>query len=170
MRGLDVSAWALVAAIAAAPLDLGVGPRGDIYVADPASGSIRRFGPAGEFLRQWGARGGSSRPFVALSGVVCDAAGNVYALDAGTARIQKFTPAGAFVAEWPVAPPRGTAGALRLARDPSGSFLQVIETASGRVTRYTLDGREVAPRAMDARPAVPAAEGRTWGEIRHRYR
>jgi sugar lactone lactonase YvrE len=105
------------------PYGIAVGPDGSVYVADASNQRIDKFGPAGRWMRSWGAdvvagggtgfeicteatscKGGVSYGpgggFNSPVGVAVDPSGNVYVVDSQMHRVQKFDSAGNFEAAW----------------------------------------------------------------------
>jgi DNA-binding beta-propeller fold protein YncE len=75
---------------------------GNLFVADEGNGVIQKFGPSGNFIKQWGQIGSDNGEFISLEEVRTDNQGNVYGVDFGdmddglSNRIQKFDNNGNF--------------------------------------------------------------------------
>lgn len=76
---------------------LGVTSDGTMFVADPATYAIRKYGSSGTLLTQWGSSGTGNGQFQEVTGMAVDSTGQVYVADAVSERIQTFTSGGAFV-------------------------------------------------------------------------
>jgi DNA-binding beta-propeller fold protein YncE len=84
---------------AADPQGVAVDPTGNFFVAEAATGRVRKYNAAGQFLFEFGSFGNDTASFQGLKGLTLDPAGNVYTLELAPflVRIQKFTAAGQFL-------------------------------------------------------------------------
>ena len=82
-----------------------VGPNGNIYVGDGHGGRsnsrIVKFNAQGEYLTEWGGRGGGPGQFDVPHALAFDSAGRLFVGDRGNNRVQIFDQQGNFIAEWP---------------------------------------------------------------------
>jgi hypothetical protein len=151
------------------PVDVAVGPSGDIYVADlgrrDADGDwhprIDQYDPSGSFIRAWGTKGTGPGEFTHISSITTDVAGNVYATDFHPGedhpdvRVQKFSADGTYLTQF------GTYGfgdgqwandGIRLATIGSSVYLLGDDyNATGAVQRFV-----IAAEDEDVSEAVPA--------------
>jgi peptidylamidoglycolate lyase len=106
------------------PTDVAQGPNGSIYVSDGYRNTrVIEFGPAGEFVREWGQPGSGPGQFNVPRGIAVDTAGRVYVADRGNARIQVFDSTGGFLAVWRGAS-LGRPWAIRVGPD---GFIYVVD-------------------------------------------
>src|SRR4051794_33769375 len=123
------------------PLDVAIGPNGDIYVADNGNNRVERFSASGTYVSQIAntALPAAFDGFPHTSHLSVDAAGNVYVSDGGNKSIRKFDPSGALVATF------GTTGEGTLATaggtgvDPAGN-LYVADMGNSRIAVFKPDG------------------------------
>jgi peptidylamidoglycolate lyase len=106
------------------PTDVALGPNGSIYVSDGYRNTrVIEFGPAGEFIREWGQPGSGPGQFNVPHGIAVDTMGRVYVADRGNARIQVFDSTGRFLAVWDGAS-LGRPWAIRVGPD---GFVYVVD-------------------------------------------
>jgi peptidylamidoglycolate lyase len=106
------------------PTDVAQGPNGSIYVSDGYRNTrVIEFGPAGEFVREWGQPGSGPGQFNVPHGIAVDTAGRVYVADRGNARIQVFDSTGRSLAVWRGAS-LGRPWAIRVGPD---GFIYVVD-------------------------------------------
>jgi hypothetical protein len=67
-----------------------VDQNGNLYVADRAFNSIKKFNQNGKFIRKWGSTGSGPEEFQWLQQIVVDSEGNVFAVDRGNCKLVKF--------------------------------------------------------------------------------
>lgn len=83
------------------PCNLGIGPTGDLFVADGyGNARVHRFTADGKLLKSWGEPGSGPGQFHVVHGIAVDAAGTVYVADRENCRLQLFSGEGKFVGEW----------------------------------------------------------------------
>src|SRR5438105_4065552 len=131
---------------------VGVGPQGDVFVADQLSYVVQKFSPEGVFETEWGSYGGGHGQFGPIGGLAADAAGNVYVVDSSHNRIEKFDSSGDFIASWghsgsapgefrffssqdPTKPPGGGIAV-------AGGYVYVADSGNNRIQRFNLEGGE----------------------------
>jgi predicted membrane-bound mannosyltransferase/DNA-binding beta-propeller fold protein YncE len=129
------------------PWGIGIGPEGNIYVADTWNHRVQKFTPEGEFLLSWGYFGQREAPdsFWGPRDVAIDDLGHVYVSDTGNKRIVVFDTEGAFLAEF------GEVGfgdsefdePSGLALDPQGN-LYVADTWNQRIQVFAPDFNGIA--------------------------
>jgi YD repeat-containing protein len=71
---------------------------GNLYVTDLNNSRVEVFGPAGEYLRQFGSKGSGNGQFSIPAGIALDSHGNVFVDDLGNNRIEELTSSGTFIA------------------------------------------------------------------------
>jgi len=76
------------------PVNLCIGPDGNIRVVDPILCKVQTFSPTGTFLSQFGAPGDTAGYFARPRGVAVDSDGNLYVADALFNAVQVFDQAG----------------------------------------------------------------------------
>jgi sugar lactone lactonase YvrE len=134
---------------------------GIVYLADSGNHKIKKIFPSGKVTTLAGGPGGAGATgFVNANGntarfatprdVAVDASGNVYVADTSNHRIRKITPMGDVTTLAGGSTPGSTDGnglnakfttPQRLAIDPSGQFLYVMESpGSGRIRRVDMHG------------------------------
>ena len=84
------------------PRGLAVDSKGNVYVAELGSHTIRVFGPDGKVLRTIGGLGAAPGQLNEPRGLAVDQQGNLYVADTWNARISKFGPDGGFIKSWGV--------------------------------------------------------------------
>src|SRR5262245_61911941 len=83
------------------PTNIGIGPKGDLYVSDGYGNCrIHQFSTTGELKRSWGAPGTGPGQFHIPHGIAVAADGRVFVCDRENDRIQIFSPDGEYLAEW----------------------------------------------------------------------
>lgn len=116
------------------PADVAVTPTGDFYVADGYGNSrVAKFSAQGEFLFDWGKKGGQPGEFDLPHGIAVDGDGRVYVADRGNSRLQIFDANGKFLAEWK--------------KPELGRPWDVAMGPDGRV--YVMDGGDLMPKPPD---------------------
>ncbi|MFQ5776732.1 MAG: 6-bladed beta-propeller [Terriglobia bacterium] len=78
----------------AAPTNVAVGPRGNLYVADTWNHRVQVFDRRGRFLRAFGSHGTRPGNFVRPKGIAVDSKGHIYVVDAEFNNFQIFSPEG----------------------------------------------------------------------------
>ena len=86
------------------PGGIAVDTLGNVFIADAATSSIKKYDTTGRFLLSWGSAGSGAGQFSGPISIATDAAGAVYVLDEGNQRVQKFDGAGNFLTAWGYAP------------------------------------------------------------------
>ena len=79
---------------------LAVDRDGVVYVAHWNSNKVATYSPAGELLREWGAKGTGDGEFQLPGSIALGPDGLLYVPDQGNSRVQKFTREGKFVGKW----------------------------------------------------------------------
>ena len=125
------------------PRGIGVGPDGDIAVADLGNSRINVYGSDGTFKLTFGVPGDEGEAnlpgqFREPSGVSIDAGGHFFVADAWNGRIQQFDPKGKFVQEFKAAPfnfysPRNVMA------DKKGN-LYVADTGNSQIKIFPISG------------------------------
>ena len=113
------------------PRDADTDSYGAIYVADYANDRMVKFGPLGDWHRNWGSKGSGNGQFGRPYGVAVDASNNVYVADSNNERIQKFTKKGRYLAKW------GSPG------DGPGQFTQLRRVAVGAGPKPNVYGADL---------------------------
>lgn len=80
-----------------APMDVAVGPTGNVFVLDPLSNQVQKFSPAGQLLAAWKTRGSETQMQSMPHGIACSQDGVVYVAGGTGGVVQKFTADGKFV-------------------------------------------------------------------------
>src|SRR3989442_1094150 len=132
-----------------APIDLAVGPGGNVYVLDKARGLVHVFTPDGQQVGQYGSDGpGFYNPSGLAGGPQA-----YFVADTGTGRVVKYDAAGKKLAEL------GRGGAQPELKEPTGVLAEsdggalVVDGAQGQLFRYSSEGKlggstEIAPRGL----------------------
>lgn len=124
------------------PVDLAVGPRGEIYVADSLNALVQRAGPDGPIPVAGGPGDGGDR-MIRPKGVAVDREGRVHVVDAGMQHVQVYDGAGRLLGRY--GEPGSGPGQLGL---PAGLCIDaddhvfVADSLNGRVQVYQLLGVE----------------------------
>ncbi|UCC67667.1 MAG: NHL repeat-containing protein [Armatimonadota bacterium] len=121
---------------------IAVSPDGNVLVADRNAGRIRVYSSDGDQLRVWKVRTGSLLNAGAPTDVAADQAGAVYApvWAKDELHIEQFTAAGRFVRRWASGIGKQQRAPVRIA--VSDRWVYVVDRASGRVRRFTKDGKQ----------------------------
>ncbi|MCY3020803.1 MAG: peptidyl-alpha-hydroxyglycine alpha-amidating lyase family protein [Planctomycetota bacterium] len=83
------------------PTDMVVTPAGDVFVTDGyGNNRVAHFDKNGNFVKDWGKKGGGPGEFVLPHSIVVDSKGILYVADRSNARIQVFEQSGKFLAQW----------------------------------------------------------------------
>jgi hypothetical protein len=77
-----------------------VGGNGNLYATDAGGNRVEKFGPAGEYLSQFGTGGSGNGQFNAPLGIALDPAGHLFVADANNHRIEEVSANGAFIAQF----------------------------------------------------------------------
>jgi len=77
-----------------APVNITLGPGGEMYITDPVICGVSVYSPEGKFDRKWGECGDVAGYFARPRGVALDSEGNVYVVDALFNAVQIFNPSG----------------------------------------------------------------------------
>ena len=125
------------------PTGMGIGPKGDLYIADTHNHRISVYDRDRKLLRRWGSYGTKPGEFTYPTDVAVSAKGEVFVTDYGQVdRVQKFDRQGTFLMEW--GEPGEAPGQLRrpsaVALDGKGG-VYVADTANHRVQKFAEDGR-----------------------------
>ena len=72
------------------PLDITVGPNGDVYVLDAGNFRVQIFSADGRFLSKFGAVGDRPGMFANPKGIALDSEGHIYVTDAAFSNVQIF--------------------------------------------------------------------------------
>jgi hypothetical protein len=78
---------------AGTPAAVAVGGSGNVFVANPAAGTLTKFSPSGKFVSRWDSL---QEP----RGVTVDRTGNVFVAEYGAQRLTKFSPSGQVLMHW----------------------------------------------------------------------
>ncbi len=87
--GSGINAW-----------DIAIDSQGNLYMTDVATSSVMKYGPGGNFIKQWGSLGSGNGQFDSLTGIAIDQQDNVYIADRNNDRIQKFNANGDYLDQW----------------------------------------------------------------------
>lgn len=87
--GSGINAW-----------DIALDSQGNLYMTEVATSSVKKYGPTGDFITQWGSLGTGDGQFNSLTGIAIDSQDNVYIADRNNHRIQKFTSSGVYLDQW----------------------------------------------------------------------
>ena len=83
------------------PTNIAFAKNGDFFVSDGYVNSrVVRFGPNGQYLAHWGAKGTGDGQFNLVHDVVLDKTGRVYVADRTNERVQIFDQDGKFLGKW----------------------------------------------------------------------
>ena len=107
------------------PGGIAVDTLGNVFIADAATSSIKKYDTTGRFLLSWGSAGSGAGQFSGPLSVATDPGGAVYVLDEGNQRVQKFDGAGNFLTAWGYAP-----GAI-IPTAPTGAGNATADGATG---------------------------------------
>lgn len=80
--------------------DMALDSQGNLYITDVASASVKKYGPGGNLITEWGSQGTGNGQFNSPTGIAVDAQGNVYVADRNNHRIQKFNSSGVYLDQW----------------------------------------------------------------------
>lgn len=80
--------------------DIAIDSQGNLYMTEVASSSVKKYGPTGNFITEWGSLGTGDGQFDSLTGITIDAQDNVYVADRNNHRIQKFNASGDYLDQW----------------------------------------------------------------------
>lgn len=117
------------------PRGVATDAQGNVYVADGAVyGRIVKFGPGGDYIREWGPLGSG------ITQLAADEQGDVYVADAGANRIQKFDAEGNELIWGPVSFARF--GPRGVAVDSLGN-VYVSDTGSDRIQKFDAYGNYI---------------------------
>ncbi|MCY2963103.1 MAG: hypothetical protein NT069_05515, partial [Planctomycetota bacterium] len=134
---------------------LAVGSDGMVYVAHWNSNKVAVYSPAGELVREWGAKGAADGEFQLPGSIALGPDGLLYVPDQGNSRVQKFTVDGKLVGKWGShgsepgqfgggQPVGGRfAGPQFVAFDRQGN-VYTTDAALDRVQKFTSDGKYLA--------------------------
>jgi hypothetical protein len=76
---------------------MGIGPLGNVYVAETGNNRVQKFTSDGQFITMWGSFGAGDGQFQHNHGLAVDSNGNVFVADRDQNRVQKFTSDGTFI-------------------------------------------------------------------------
>jgi TolA-binding protein/DNA-binding beta-propeller fold protein YncE len=79
------------------PAGIAIGPKGLIYITDPALNRVQVFQKDGKSLMVIGKRGAGPGEFESPAGIAVDESGNIYVANRGNKRVDKFDAFGRFV-------------------------------------------------------------------------
>jgi len=83
------------------PTDVAVTKNGSFYVSDGYGNSrVIKFSPSGQYLFEWGTKGGKEGQFDIPHGICLDENENVYVADRENKRVQVFDSSGKFLRQW----------------------------------------------------------------------
>ena len=85
------------------PTDVAVDAADNVYVAQghgPGEPRILKFGPDGQFIKQWGSRGYGHGQFVVAHAIEIDASGTLHVADRENMRIHRYDTDGNLLGEW----------------------------------------------------------------------
>jgi hypothetical protein len=88
------------AGVVMSPGGIVVGGNGNLYATDSGGNRVEKFGPAGEYLSQFGTGGSGNGQFNAPLGIALDPAGHLFVADANNRRIEEVSANGAFIAQF----------------------------------------------------------------------
>lgn len=122
------------------PHGVGIGPSGDIFVAETGNNRVQRFTSDGVFVTTWGSFGTGEGQFQHTHGLAVDDQGNVFVVDRNQNRVQKFSGTGAFIMSFGTT---GTGdgeftGTNGVAIDAAGNVF--VGDSSPRIQKFTNDG------------------------------
>ena len=80
--------------------DMALDGQGNLYITDVVSASVKKYGPGGNLITEWGSQGTGNGQFNSPTGIAVDAQGNVYVADRNNHRIQKFNSSGVYLDQW----------------------------------------------------------------------
>jgi DNA-binding beta-propeller fold protein YncE len=147
--GVYQAAWSPPDVSNGQPVDLTVGPDGNLYVCDTHQFRILVYAPDGRLLRQWGSHGTEPGQFVYPVGIAFGPTGELFVSEYGeNDRIQVFTAEGRFLRQW------GSYG------EAPGQFQRPQDLVVGR------DGRVFVADAANHRIQVFTPDGAleaVWG-------
>lgn len=153
-NGKVLSSWSYGPTTRQGPAALAVGGAGSVFLADPISGAISKYSPAGKLLARWT---GFSRP----SAIVVAPNGYIYVAETGAHSVTEVSPAGVVRMRWDVEAgflqeytvPPGNSGNLgtpiALAWDP-GDSLYVGTRCRVTVMCHYSNGLPTLPDFLDA--------------------
>lgn len=93
--------WAMMPSTTFDAPHVGVGPRGELYVSDPRSGTVRVFDHQGRSIAELGAPGNENGQFAVPTGLRIDAQGQLWIADTGNRRVQRWIIRYTPPASWP---------------------------------------------------------------------
>ena len=83
------------------PAGIGLGPKGEIFVADGYGNHlVHKFSPQGELLLTWGKQGVGPGEFGTVHNIAVDEESRVYICDRSNDRVQIFDGEGKFLTQW----------------------------------------------------------------------
>ena len=116
------------------PAGTGLGPGGEIYVADGYGNFlVHKFSPAGELLRTWGRQGTGPGEFGTVHNLAVDQECRVYVCDRSNDRIQVFDSEGQYLTQWDMTGPNDLCIRDGLAYVAEGGQWVSIRTLDGQV-------------------------------------
>jgi len=124
-----------------APHSVVVLPNGDLLVTSAGHHEVRRFGPDGALLDQWGWPGTGPGEFVEPFSIAYDPGGVVYVTDGSKGTVQKYSANGEFIKQWQVP---GLTWESFVAVDPQG-LVHVSIPDESTVYTYAPDGTLLVP-------------------------
>jgi DNA-binding beta-propeller fold protein YncE len=132
------------------PRGIGVGPSGDIYVADTGGGRVLRFSGSGELLGQYGGGGPMAGLISQPTDVAVDSRGFLYIADPNLGRVVQLDDRGLQRQGWAIPPantldgPHLTVGNLGevYLTDPEGGRLLVFDGSGNLVESFGSTGPE----------------------------
>ncbi len=116
------------------PAGVGLGPGGEVFVADGYGNFlVHKFSPAGELLRTWGQQGTGPGEFGTVHNLAVDQDGRVYVCDRSNDRIQVFDSEGQFLTQWDIPGPNDLCIQDGIAYVAEGGRWVSLRTLDGQV-------------------------------------
>lgn len=145
------------------PYSVAIGPKGDIFVAEPTKAQVVRFSPFGEFksIVRTSPAGRGQGQFIRPESIAVDTNGDLYIADSWANKVIVFDSANRYVREWQVP---------SQARGITVSDGEVYVLGVGRVYVYNLAGAQVRqfgsrgkkPGQIDAYQGIAVGNGRVY--------
>jgi DNA-binding beta-propeller fold protein YncE len=156
------------------PTNVAFAPSGNFFITDGYVNSrVAEFTKAGQYVKQWGAKGTGDSEFNIVHDVVLDSRGRLYVADRENMRIQIFDQEGKFLGKW-----TGFGAAWGLAYAASENAIYVADGRNDRVVKLNMEGQVIGTLgehgttpgkfhyphsiALDRTGAIYVAEVRNW--------